>query len=68
MSPPVQTIEKTSKSIKLWMLLSTLGIIVGLWNGFAATDQSTAQAWWTLAVISLIVRIGCGGARWWTNG
>ena len=68
MPPPVQTIEKTSKSIKLSMLLSTLGIIVGLWQGFAATDQSTAHAWWTLAVVSLIVRIGCGGARWWQNG
>ena len=68
MSPPVQTIEKTSKSIKLWILLSTLGIIVGLWQGFAASTQSSAQAWWTLAVVSLIVRIGCGGARWWTNG
>ena len=68
MSPPIQTIEKTSKSIKLWMLLSTLGIIVGLWNGFAASTQSSADQWWTVAVVSLIVRIGCGGARWWTNG
>lgn len=71
MSREVQTIEKTSKSIKLWILLSTIGIIAGLLKGFGASMSGhphTADSWWTLFIVSLIVRIGCGGARWWTNG
>ena len=49
-------------------LFSSAVKIVGLWQGFAASTQSSADQWWTLAVVSLIVRIGCGAARWWQNG
>ena len=68
MSKQVQTIEKTSKSVKIWILLSTIGIIVGVFEMFSQKNYIVVAHWILFTLGCLAVRIGISVARWWVNG
>ncbi len=65
------TIERTSKSIKAWILIAELGM---LWSAIAFVDDlihndPTGAAHWFIGGIAfLALRWVVGIARWWENG
>ncbi len=70
MSRP-QTIELTSKPIKLWAVLSELGILLAV----IMIIDGVIHDWPNMILVSLILgpasivsRIAAGAARWWANG
>lgn len=65
------TIERTSKSIKAWMLVAELGM---LWSAIAFVadlvhnDPKGAADWFIGGLAFLALRWIAGIARWWENG
>ena len=65
------TIERTSKSIKAWMLIAELGM---LWSAIAFVadlvhnDPRGAAHWLIGGLAFLGLRWLVGIARWWENG
>ena len=69
MSKSVQTIEKTSKPIKTWRLISTLGIIFSGYKIFVSSNTTATTHWILFALACMFVNDCCGFAlRWWING
>ena len=68
MSPKVQTIEKTSKSVKIWILLSTIGMIVGVFEFLACKTVPASADWLLFAMFCFAVHVGIRVVRWWING
>ena len=68
MSTKVQTIEKTSKSVKIWILLSTIGMIVGVFEFLACKTVPASADWLLFAMFCFAVHVGIRVVRWWING
>ncbi len=70
MSRP-QTVELTSKPIKLWAVVSEIGIllaIAGLIDGSIHIWPNMILTALILGPVSIVSRIAAGAARWWVNG
>ena len=65
-----QTIEQTSKPIKLWLALSSIAFFIsfiGMVVSFGNPAMST-KSWFYATCIALVVHQVCRAARWWENG
>lgn len=62
------TVEQTSKSIKLGILLCSVAFWIGLITAFSADTPQQSQGATFLLVIGAIGYIALKIARWWVNG
>ena len=70
MSKSVQTIEKTSKSIKGLLLFSGAAMIFGLVEAirYASTNVHIANLAWSMFFVGAFLHILARALRWWENG